>query len=77
MWILFMQIFPTLNKRNVQVKDQVYLNLFTSLLGASEYATVMILHSGRRLLGTAWLLPHLFFNLSHWEKNGEMTLFVV
>ena len=21
-------------------------------------------------------LPHLFFNLSHWEKNGEMTLFV-
>ena len=30
-----------------------------------------------RLLGTAWLLPHLFFNLSHWEKNGEMTLFVV
>ena len=22
-------------------------------------------------------LPHLFFNLSHWEKNGEMTLFVL
>ena len=52
-------------KTNVPVKDQVYINLFTSLLGASEYATVMILHSGRRLLGTAWLLPHLFFNLSH------------